>query len=231
MSAAPAQTRSWWAAPTAAEKPLLPSSTLNRLPLLGADDIAGNGTPRSRPRCAGAGREFKATVGSHLERRRIDRDRIDTGGSQLGAQRSGSTFQGLSHHRDSGVSGLPSSWCLRPASQNGVRQGGHDVPEADVRRRFQRVFPVFWEQYRQHAHHCLLRSMAVSRSCRWRKPPRMNGPPMTARCGLFFKLFFRAQTDETNPHEHWSTALVRVATVRREVQAKTGSWASPIGTR
>lgn len=45
--------------------------------------------------------------------------------------------------------------CLHRIAER-VAQGGHDVPEDDVRRRFERVFPVFWQQYRPHADRCLL---------------------------------------------------------------------------
>lgn len=45
--------------------------------------------------------------------------------------------------------------CLHRIAER-VAQGGHDVPEVDVRRRFQRVFPVFWQQYRPCADRCLL---------------------------------------------------------------------------
>ena len=37
--------------------------------------------------------------------------------------------------------------CLHRISER-VQQGGHDVPEEDVRRRFRRVFSVFWNSYR-----------------------------------------------------------------------------------
>lgn len=45
--------------------------------------------------------------------------------------------------------------CLHRIAER-VAQGGHDVPEEDVRRRFQRVFPVFWQQYRPLADRCLV---------------------------------------------------------------------------
>lgn len=45
--------------------------------------------------------------------------------------------------------------CLRRIAGR-VAQGGHDVPEQDVRRRSLRVFPVFWRQYRQQAERCLI---------------------------------------------------------------------------
>ncbi|MDD3354683.1 hypothetical protein [Zoogloea sp.] len=45
--------------------------------------------------------------------------------------------------------------CLRRIAER-VAQGGHDVPEQDVRRRFLRVFPVFWREYRQQAERCLI---------------------------------------------------------------------------
>jgi predicted ABC-type ATPase len=35
--------------------------------------------------------------------------------------------------------------------QERVRKGGHDVPEADIRRRFSRSFANFWHIYRQIA--------------------------------------------------------------------------------
>jgi predicted ABC-type ATPase len=35
--------------------------------------------------------------------------------------------------------------------QERVRKGGHDVPEADVRRRYSRSFHNFWHSYRQIA--------------------------------------------------------------------------------
>lgn len=45
--------------------------------------------------------------------------------------------------------------CLRRISER-VAQGGHDVPETDVRRRFERVFPVFWHHYRPLSDRCLV---------------------------------------------------------------------------
>lgn len=40
--------------------------------------------------------------------------------------------------------------------QERVRKGGHDIPEADVRRRFSRSLANFWQLYRQIADHWLL---------------------------------------------------------------------------
>ena len=45
--------------------------------------------------------------------------------------------------------------CLRRIAER-VAQGGHDVPEEDVRRRFERVFPVFWQHYQPLADRCLI---------------------------------------------------------------------------
>ena len=45
--------------------------------------------------------------------------------------------------------------CLHRISER-VQQGGHDVPEEDVRRRFKRVFSVFWNHYRPLADRCLI---------------------------------------------------------------------------
>lgn len=45
--------------------------------------------------------------------------------------------------------------CLRRITER-VAQGGHDVPEEDVRRRFTRAAPVFWQQYRPLAHQSMV---------------------------------------------------------------------------
>ena len=40
--------------------------------------------------------------------------------------------------------------------QERVRKGGHDVPEADIRRRYSRSMTNFWQMYRQVANYWLL---------------------------------------------------------------------------
>ena len=40
--------------------------------------------------------------------------------------------------------------------QERVRKGGHDVPEADIRRRYSRSMTNFWQQYRPIADHWFL---------------------------------------------------------------------------
>lgn len=125
------------------------------LPYLGADDIAFEMAPRDPASVrVSAGREFSRRLAAAL-----------TAGDSLVIE---STLSGASLARS--VAAARSAGysitivlvfldsvelCLYRIAER-VAQGGHDVPEEDVRRRFRRVFPVFWQQYRPHADHCLL---------------------------------------------------------------------------
>lgn len=125
------------------------------LPYLGADDIAFEMTPHDPASVrVSAGREFSRRLAAAV-----------AGGDSLVIE---STLSGASLARS--VAAARSAGysitivlvfldsvelCLCRIAER-VARGGHNVPEEDVRRRFQRVFPVFWHQYRPHADHCLL---------------------------------------------------------------------------
>lgn len=122
---------------------------------LGADDIAFEMAPHDPASVrVGAGREFSRRLAATLSAGESIVIESTLAGASLA--RSVAAARSKGYHITVILVFLDSAeLCLRRIAER-VAQGGHDVPEADVRRRFQRVFPVFWEQYRQHAHHCLL---------------------------------------------------------------------------
>lgn len=125
------------------------------LPYLGADDIAHVLAPHDPSSVrVKAGREFSHRLAEAI-----------TAGDSLVIE---STLSGASLART--VAGARAAGygvtvilvfldsvelCLRRIAER-VAQGGHDVPEEDVRRRFRRVFPVFWQRYRPLADRCLV---------------------------------------------------------------------------
>ena len=125
------------------------------LPYLGADDIAFALAPHDPASVrVSAGREFS---------RRLSQTLAQGGSLVLESTLAGSSLaRSVAQARANGylvtiiLVFLDSvELCLHRIAER-VAQGGHNVPEEDVRRRFQRVFPVFWHQYRPHANHCLL---------------------------------------------------------------------------
>jgi predicted ABC-type ATPase len=125
------------------------------LPYLGADDIAFELAPYDPASVrVSAGRAFSRRLAGALAARESLVIESTLAGASLArsvaaARRAGYSITIVLVFLDS------VELCLRRISER-VVQGGHDVPEEDVRRRFQRVFRVFWQQYRPHANHCLL---------------------------------------------------------------------------
>ena len=125
------------------------------LPYLGADDIAFEMAPHDPASVrVSAGREFSRRLAAAL----AAGDSLVIESTLSGA----SLARSVAAARSAGYSitivlvFLDSvELCLCRIAER-VALGGHDVPEEDVRRRFRRVFPVFWQQYRPHADHCLL---------------------------------------------------------------------------
>lgn len=125
------------------------------LPYLGADDIAFELSPHDPlvVRVA-AGREFSRRLRGAL----AAQDSLVIESTLAGA----SLARHVANARAAGylitvilVFLDSEDLCLRRIAER-VAQGGHDVPEADVRRRFHRVFPVFWRDYQPQADRCLV---------------------------------------------------------------------------
>ncbi len=125
------------------------------LPYLGADDIAAelsSGDP-ALVRVA-AGRLFSRRLADALMARQSLVIESTLAGASLA--RSIAKARAAGYQVTIVVVFLDSEClCLHRIAER-VEQGGHDVPEEDVRRRFQRVFPVFWQHYRPLADRCLL---------------------------------------------------------------------------
>lgn len=125
------------------------------LPYLGADDIAFEMAPHDPASVrVSAGRELSRRLAAALAAGESLVIESTLAGASLArsvaaARRAGYSITIVLVFLDS------VELCLCRIAER-VAQGGHDVPEEDVRRRFQRVFPVFWQQYRPHANHCLL---------------------------------------------------------------------------
>lgn len=128
---------------------------MNNLPYLGADDIAFALAPHDPAAVrVSAGREFSRFLSRALAERRSLVIESTLAGASLArsvarARSSGYAVTIILVFLDS------VDLCLRRIAER-VTQGGHDVPADDVRRRFKRVFPVFWTQYRPLADRCLL---------------------------------------------------------------------------
>ena len=125
------------------------------LPYLGADDIAYQLSPDDPAKVrVTAGREFSRRLSRALtEAKSLVIESTLAGGSLARsvakARAAGYLITVVLVFLDS------ADLCLRRIAER-VAQGGHDVPEDDVRRRFTRVVPVFWQQYRPLAHQTLL---------------------------------------------------------------------------
>ncbi len=125
------------------------------LPYLGADDIAFQLAP-SNPAAVRvtAGREFSRRLSAALKTQQSLVIESTLSGASLArtiakAHEDGYLITIVFVFLDS------EALCLHRIAGR-VQQGGHDVPEADVRRRFGRVFPVFWNHYRPLADRCVL---------------------------------------------------------------------------
>ncbi|ASF46206.1 AAA family ATPase [Methylovulum psychrotolerans] len=125
------------------------------LPYLGADDIAFQLAP-SNPAAVrvAAGREFSRRLSVALKTQQSLVIESTLSGGSLArtiakAREDGYLITIVFVFLDS------EALCLHRIAGR-VQQGGHDVPEDDVRRRFGRVFPVFWHQYRPLAERCLV---------------------------------------------------------------------------
>ena len=125
------------------------------LPYLGADDIAFQLAP-SNPATVrvAAGREFSRRLSVALKTQQSLVIESTLSGGSLArtiakAREDGYLITIVFVFLDS------EALCLHRITGR-VQQGGHDVPEADVRRRFGRVFPVFWNNYRPLANRCVL---------------------------------------------------------------------------
>ncbi len=125
------------------------------LPYLGADDIAFELAPHDPTSVrVSAGREFSRRLSKALAAQASLVIESTLAGASLArsvaaAKSAGYLVTVILVFLDS------PDLCLHRIAER-VAQGGHGVPEADVRRRFQRVFPVFWQQYRPLAERCLL---------------------------------------------------------------------------
>jgi predicted ABC-type ATPase len=125
------------------------------IPYLGADDIAFELSPAD-PFAArvAAGREFSRRLADALATGRSLVIESTLAGASLArslakARTAGYEITSILVFLDS------EELCLRRITER-VAQGGHDVPEVDVRRRFGRVFPVFWHHYRPLSDRCLI---------------------------------------------------------------------------
>ncbi len=125
------------------------------LPYLGADDIAFEMAPADPASVrVKAGREFSRRLSTAL----TVRDSLVIESTLAGA----SLARTVASARSDGYAVTivlvfldSPELCLHRIEER-VAQGGHDVPEEDVRRRFRRVFPLFWHQYRPLADRCLI---------------------------------------------------------------------------
>lgn len=125
------------------------------LPYLGADDIAFALAPADPASVrVGAGREFSRRLAEMLAAQRSVVIESTLAGGSLA--RSVAAAKAMGYEVTIVFVFLDSvALCLRRIAER-VAQGGHDVPEDDVRRRFGRVFPVFWQRYRPLADRCMV---------------------------------------------------------------------------
>ncbi|WP_157271088.1 AAA family ATPase [Azohydromonas aeria] len=125
------------------------------LPYLGADDIALQLSPLDPARArVAAGREFSKRLGAALQASESLVIESTLSGASLA--------RSIAKARERGYEVTlvfvfldSAELCLRRIAER-VAQGGHDVPEEDVRRRFLRAAPVFWHQYRPLAHQSMV---------------------------------------------------------------------------
>jgi predicted ABC-type ATPase len=125
------------------------------LPYLGADDIAFQLAPENTASVrVTAGREFSRRLSDAIKTQQSLVIESTLSGGSLArtiekAHQQGYQITIVFVFLDS------ETLCLHRISER-VQQGGHDVPEEDVRRRFKRVFSVFWNQYKPLADRCVL---------------------------------------------------------------------------
>ena len=128
---------------------------------LGADDIAqalSRDDPASQR--VAAGREFVRLLQDKLQAR--ESVIVETTLSGLTFRRHVCTARRQGYEITIAQMHLGSDdLCVARVAQR-VRQGGHHVPEADIRRRFQRTAVNFWQTYRQLADHWILLSNATT---------------------------------------------------------------------
>ncbi|MEI7841088.1 MAG: AAA family ATPase [Methylococcaceae bacterium] len=128
---------------------------IEELPYLGADDIAFQLSPENTASVrVTAGREFSRRLSDAIQNQQSLVIESTLSGGSLArtidkARQQGYQITIVFVFLDS------ETLCLHRISER-VQQGGHDVPEEDVRRRFKRVFSVFWDQYRPLADRCVL---------------------------------------------------------------------------
>ena len=126
-----------------------------KLPYLGADDIAFQLAPNDTASVrVAAGREFSRRLSDAIRTQQSLVIESTLSGGSLArtiekARQQGYQITIVFVFLDS------KTLCLHRISEC-VQKGGHDVPEEDVRRRFKRVFSVFWNQYRPLADRCLI---------------------------------------------------------------------------
>lgn len=122
---------------------------------LGADDIAFELSPSDPQRVrVAAGRAFSRRLSDALTSRQSLVIESTLAGASLArsiakAREAGYLVTIILVFLDS------EELCLRRIAER-VEQGGHDVPEDDVRRRFRRVFPAFWNHYHPLADRSLI---------------------------------------------------------------------------
>jgi predicted ABC-type ATPase len=126
-----------------------------KLPYLGADDIAFQLAPENTA-------SVRVTAGREFSRRLSDAIKTQQSLVIESTLSGGSLARTIEKARQQGYQITivfvfldSETLCLHRISER-VQQGGHDVPEEDVRRRFKRVFSVFWNHYRPLADRCVL---------------------------------------------------------------------------
>lgn len=126
-----------------------------KLPYLGADDIAFQLAPENTA-------SVRVTAGRAFSRRLSDAIKNQQSLVIESTLSGGSLARTIEKARQQGYQITivfvfldSETLCLHRISER-VQQGGHDVPEEDVRRRFKRVFSVFWNHYRPLADRCVL---------------------------------------------------------------------------
>ena len=118
-----------------------------KLPYLGADDIAFQLAPNDTA-------SVRVTAGREFSRRLSDAIKTQQSLVIESTLSGGSLARTVEKSRQQGYQITivfvfldSETLCLHRISER-VQKGGHDVPEEDVRRRFKRVFSVFWNHYR-----------------------------------------------------------------------------------
>jgi predicted ABC-type ATPase len=92
-----------------------------------------------------------------------------------------------------------------------VRRGGHNVPEADVRRRFSPSLLNFFELYLPLAHEALLLNGGTrppKRIARWSGSNRVEEVPESEFAEMAFKALVRAQRVAARENARWAMKLI-----------------------